>query len=285
MLGATLLWGGTFVVIRDSLHRVDPIELVAARFTVATAGFAILLVVLRRRPDAVAWRGGIVAGLCAAFAFAFQAIGLTATSAGSSAFLTCVGTALAAFFAWPMLGQRPSGALLQGLLLALAGSALLGSPGTRGVGRGEAWTLLAAALYALQIVALARVAPRTDPVALAAVQAATIAVLGLPWTVRAAGHAAALDAATWWRFAYLALPASLLAPLLQILAQRALPAGRIALLFALEPVFALLFAVTLGGERYAWPWWLGAALILCGVLRVEAPALSDARPSSSPASG
>ena len=71
------------------------------------------------------------------------------------------------------------------------------------------------------------------------------------------------------RFAYLVLAGSTVAPLLQVLAQRVLPPGRIGLLFALEPVFALLFALTLGGEQFIARWWLGAALILAAVVLVE----------------
>lgn len=52
-------------------------------------------------------------------------------------------------------------------------------------------------------------------------------------------------------------------------AQRTLSAGRIGLLFALEPVFALAFAATVGAERYAGRWWSGAALILIAVTLVE----------------
>ena len=49
----------------------------------------------------------------------------------------------------------------------------------------------------------------------------------------------------------------------------ALPAGRIGLLFALEPVFALAFALSFGRERFHSQWWWGAALILSGVVLVE----------------
>ena len=278
MTGATLLWGATFVASRDLLHRVGPTELVCARFAAAACAYALVLAARRTlaRDGAGAWRaaiaGGVVSGLLNAGGYLFQAVGLLYTSAGSSAFLTCVGSTLAALFAWPLLGQRPSRALLQGLGLALAGSVLLSSrPGWR-IGIGEAWTLLAAVTYALQIVAMARWAPRADPLLLAAIQAAVLALTLLPFAGRAPGQLAALDRADAWRFAYLALAGSVVAPLLQIVAQRSLPAGRIALLFALEPVFGLAFAITLGGERFAAGWWIGAALILSGVLWVEWPA-------------
>ena len=56
------------------------------------------------------------------------------------------------------------------------------------------------------------------------------------------------------------------------------------MLLALEPLFALVFALTVGDERFAWRWWIGAALILAGVIAVELPALR-AEPSARRASG
>jgi drug/metabolite transporter (DMT)-like permease len=286
MVVATLLWGATFVATRDTLGSLSPEELVAARFAVAAIVLVLAWLALggtRRARAEWSWRatlaGGLVSGVLAALSYLFQAIGLTATSAGSSAFLTCTGTVLAAFLAWPMLGERPSARLLQGIALALAGALLLSQrlmPGP-----GERWTLVGAAVYALQIVAIARWVPRVDPVALSAIQALTVAMVLLPFAPGAPARVRSLDAGGLARFAYLAIAGSSIAPLLQVLAQRTLGAGRVALLFALEPVFGLLVALTWGAERFAARWWLGAFLILCGVARVEWRASSRAdRPAS-----
>jgi drug/metabolite transporter (DMT)-like permease len=280
MVAATLLWGATFVASRDLLHAIGPVELVCVRFSAAAAVFALVLLARRlvrgraaageaRGGVAAALAGGAVSGLLGAGGYLFQAVGLTRTSAGSSAFLTCVGTVFAALFAWPLLGQRPSGALVQGMVLALLGSLLLSSGAGFSVGPGEAWTLAGAVVYALQIVAVAHWVVRADVLLLTGVQTAVVALVLLPFAGRAPVELAALGATDLWRLAYLALAGSLIAPLLQVIAQAALSAGRIALLFALEPVFGLGFALTLGGERFAAHWWLGAALILSGVLRVE----------------
>jgi drug/metabolite transporter (DMT)-like permease len=282
MVAATLLWGATFVASRDLLRSIGPVELVAVRFSAAAVVFALVLLVRGRTrgtravggtagaaSGAAALTGGAISGLLGAGGYLFQAVGLTRTSAGSSAFLTCVGTVFAALFAWPLLGQRPSGALVFGMALALLGSLLLSSGGGFAVGPGEAWTLAGAVVYALQIVAVAHWAPRADALLLTAIQTAVVALVLLPFAGHAPAQLSSLGAAGLWRLAYLALAGSLIAPLLQVVAQRSLSAGRIALLFALEPVFGLVFALTLGGERFAPHWWLGAALILSGVLRVE----------------
>lgn len=269
MVVATVLWGATFVILRDSLTRISPAALVATRFSAAALLLGAATLVRRRAPDRATLIGGAVTGLLTAGGYLFQAIGLTRTSAGTSAFLTCSGTLLAALFAWPLLKQRPGAPLALGLALATVGAALLSARGPWRLGVGEAWTLAGAALYALQIVEVARWVPRADLVALAGIQALVVAACTLPFAGDLGAALQALDAADWARVGYLAVCGSVVAPLLQVLAQRSLPPGRIGLLFALEPVFALVFAVTVGGERFVARWWTGAVLILAAVVMVE----------------
>lgn len=278
MVLATLLWGATFVVIKDSLAGLPPAPLVVLRFAAATVVLAAVQLTFRRLPEAAAVRGGIAAGACAAGGFLFQAIGLRDTAAGTSAFLTFAGTLFAALFAWPLLGQRPGPRLVAGMALALAGAALLTLRGGFALGRGEAWTLLGALGFALQIVALGRWAPGAAPVGLALVQSAILTAILLPWSGAALAAARGLDGPALLRLGYLVVAGSVVAPLLQVLAQRDLPAGRVGLLFTLEPLFALLFAIGWAGERFEPRWWLGAGLILLAVILVEA------KPAPAPAS-
>jgi drug/metabolite transporter (DMT)-like permease len=269
MVVATLLWGATFVVVRDSLTSLAPAAVVATRFGAAAALLALVVLARRRRIGRATLVGGVVTGLATAGGYLFQAIGLMSTSAGSSAFLTSAGTLLAGLFAWPILSQRPPGRLALGLLVALIGSALLSLRGGWTLGAGEAWTLLGAAVYALQIVGLAHWAPRGDALAITGIQAAVASLCTLPFAGDLGGQLALLDGAGWARIAYLVACGSVIAPLLQVLAQQRLSPGRVGLLFALEPVFALVFAIGVGGERFAPRWWLGAALILGAVVMVE----------------
>jgi drug/metabolite transporter (DMT)-like permease len=276
-LAATAIWGATFVVIRDSLHALDPATLVFLRFALATVLLGGVAAWRRPRFDRAAWTGGVAGGMCAAGGFLFQAIGLTATRAGTSAFLTCTGTLFAAVLAWPLLGQRPAVILALGLGLALVGSALLPEHGVMRLGAGELWTLLGALFFALQIVALARFAPRADPLALTLVEAAVLTLTLAPFAEHPLAALRTLGPLNAARLAYLVVAGAALAPFLQVMAQRVLPAGRIGLLFALEPVFALGFAVTVGGEHFGGWWWRGAALILAGVAIVEGNAFRTAR--------
>jgi drug/metabolite transporter (DMT)-like permease len=279
---ATLLWGGTFVAIRDTVRTLSPQALVCARFAAAAIVFAFVALLRRRAPGAADLRVGLVSGALMVGGFTLQAIGLTSTSAGTSAFLTLAGTLAAGLYAWPLLGQRPSPSLFAGLALALAGAALLSLDRALQLGRGELLTLAGATLFAFQVVWLARDDGPVDAISVAGVQAATVAVLLAPFAGDVPRALAGLGADDRWRFAYLAIAGSTVAPLLQVVAQRRLPAGRVGLLFALEPVFALLFAVTLGAERFAPRWWAGSALILTAVVLVEWRAATRAPSPASP---
>ncbi len=281
MVAATLVWGGTFVPIRDVVRVLPPQALVCGRFLVAAALFAAIALVRRRAPRALDWRVGAGNGALMAGSFYLQALGLRWTSAGSSAFLTCAGSLFAAFYAWLLLRERPRRSLFAGIALALAGSALMSLDQALRLGRGELITFAGATLYALQIVWIARHGDELDPLAVVGVQTATVAALTLPFAGSLPAALAALPGRERADFAYLAVMGSAVAPLLQVRAQQRLSAGRIGLLFALEPVFALLFALTLGGERFAPRWWAGAALILIAVAMVEWRAATTTPPEAS----
>src|SRR5258705_103342 len=101
MVGATLLWGATFVVIRDSVARVDPVGLVFTRFAIAGPLLLAVAVATRRRFNRMAWIGGGIAGALGAVGFALQAAGLRHTIARTSPFLTPPGSLVPGLFAWP----------------------------------------------------------------------------------------------------------------------------------------------------------------------------------------
>ncbi len=247
-----------------------------ARF--ATAAAVLLPVAAARRAIGVReLKGGAVAGVLGALGFVLQAIGLRTASAGTSAFVTALGSLFAGLFAWPLLGQRPGRMLALGIAVAGLGAALLtGAAWT--FGSAETLTALGAVAFGLQIVVLARVAPAANPLGLTAVVAASLALAAAPLGA-ARVFETPIGPGLLARFGYLVVAGSIVAPLLQIVAQRTVGAGRTGLLLGLEPVFAAIIAAGVGGEHPPGSWWAGAALILLAVWAVEWDA---SRASSAP---
>ncbi len=74
------------------------------------------------------------------------------------------------------------------------------------------------------------------------------------------------DAPAWAAVLYTAVMATVVVLLVQSWAQRSVSANRAAVIFALEPVFAALFAVAFGGESLGTRQLAGGALIVLGML-------------------
>jgi drug/metabolite transporter (DMT)-like permease len=155
--------------------------------------------------------------------------------------------------------------------LAGAGLYLLTAPEAGGLNRGDAWTLVTALSFGGQIVAVAHLSRRHDPLRLvwmetvvtavgAGVAAASLEHIRLAWTP---ALAAALG--------YTAVLATAVALLWQMRAQRSMSSARAALIFCVEPVFAALASWVWFGERLSALQWTGGGLILAGMLLAEVP--------------
>ena len=75
LLGITIIWGTTFVIIKDALGSVGPLTFLALRFGLAALALSVLFVTRRPRLDAANLKAGLVLGtlLCAGYVFRTRA--------------------------------------------------------------------------------------------------------------------------------------------------------------------------------------------------------------------
>ncbi len=282
LLLVTVCWGVSFPAIKSATPYVSPALFVAVRFGIASAlllaGWALAArfrpgaadagpVAALRRPAAARW--GVLLGLLLAAGYTTQTLGLHTTSAQNSAFITALSVVLVPLVVFVLHGVRPGREVTAGVVLAVAGLALMTRPDLGGLRAGDAWTLGCALAYALYIERLDR-----------ALRAAPYLPL-LAWQMLACAAATALWAATAervvWRpgaplataLAVTVLLSTLLALGLQTRFQGDTTPSRAALLFAAEPVFAALFAWWWLGERLDRWAVAGAGLVLAAVLVTE----------------
>ena len=276
LLLVALVWGGSFVVVRDSLRQIPPFLLIGGRFALA---FTALGLIFPRRLRA--WRGHLGAGLLLALpllgGFALQTLGLRYTTASASGFLTGLNVIFVALIIAAGQGGRldprsASGAALAGLGV----TSLCWRPGGFSLGPGELLTLICAVCFAAHIVLTGRLAPGRDPVVLAAVQFAAVAACGLVLhlLLEGGGFASALRAG-WPALLYLGLAATGFAFLVQTAAQRHTPPVDTAVVLTTEPLFAAIIAVALGGEQVTARMVLGGGMIFAAMLLVV---ISPAKP-------
>jgi drug/metabolite transporter (DMT)-like permease len=277
----TAVWGVTFVQVKDAVALYPLFAFLAVRFAIASATLAVPGA---RRLRSLG-RGGVGAGALLgsflALGYGLQTAGLDLTTVSGTGFITGMYVVLTPVVAYLLFRDRIGlpGAL--GVGLAFTGIVML-SGVDAGSTTGNLLVLGATVAFAFQIAVTGRFAPRYDPLALTLVQMLTalagfgaIAVvrdeLELPhgWTV-------------WGALVVTGVFASALAYLVQTWAQRRTSATRVAVIYAMEPVFAGFFGYALAGDRLGAVGWTGCAVILLGILISEPAAAAELRSFVSP---
>ncbi len=267
LLGITAMWGSTFFLIRDLLDRVPTLDFLAVRFAIASVALLVVAPRAVARLSPAARRGAVVLGLLYGVAQILQTAGLAHTAASVSGFITGMYVVLTPVFAAALLRTRITAMTWGAVLLATAGLAVLTLNGLS-VGYGEAITLVAAMLYALHIVGLGAWSTPHEALGMSIVQLVVITLVCLAATAPD-GIVLPSNPRDWLSVVYMALFAGALALVGQTWAQAHLPPTRSAIIMSMEPVFAALFAVLLGGESFTLRMVTGGLLVLAAMLVVE----------------
>ncbi len=265
----TLIWGSTFVVVKNELANIGPLAFVAVRFTFAFIFMALLMGRSLARIGRRQLAAGALIGVFLFGGYALQTVGLRYTTASKAAFITGLCVVLAPLFARLLLGHTPSLLALLGVVLATAGLGLLSLVDSLTLAMGDLLVLGCAASFALHIVAISRFAPRMDTVALTTIQIGVVALVSSVATLLWEPIPVQLSSGTIGVAAFMGIVATAFAFTVQNRVQAFTTPTHTALVLSLEPVFGALFAYLLAGERLGGREILGCALILAGMLVAE----------------
>lgn len=263
----TAVWGSTFIVVKDAIERMPVMDFLAWRFVIA----AVAMLVVRPRSvqqlTRAERRQGVLLGLVLGAGYVAQTFGLERTPATVSGFITGLFVVFTPLCAGLLLRKRIPGVAWLAVVLATAGLALLSLRGLS-VGTGEAITLLCAVSFALHIVGLGEWATSSNAFGLAVLQTGTVGVLSMivsaPDTL-----APPPDAGVWGAILLTSLAATAFAFFIQTWAQAHLHPTRAAVVMTMEPVFAGVFGVLIGGEVMTARMVVGALLVLGAMYLVE----------------
>jgi drug/metabolite transporter (DMT)-like permease len=262
-----MIWGSTFVIVKDALTHATPLAFLGVRFTLA--GILLFIFLNRGRPSATALARGFLLGIFLFAGYVFQTSGLQYTTPSKSAFITGFAVILVPFVQVTQ-GFRLRLATVVGATLGLLGIYLLVLPrGLTAVNRGDMLTLIGACAFAVHIVLVAVYTRRHPFRQLVSVQILTVGLLalsawplGLPFRIHwKLGLVAAIIVT--------AVFATGVAFSIQNWAQQFAAPAHTALIFALEPVFAALTSRVVLGERLGGRVLLGSAFILAGMVISE----------------
>jgi len=277
LLGVTVVWGATFVVVQYAVSVMPVNDFLFWRFAIAAALLAAINPrALRRLDRRDTAHGGVLAGVLAV-SYVLQTIGLQTTSASVSGFITGMFLVFVPLISAALLRRSVPGSAWAAVGLAAFGLGLLSLQGFA-IGRGELLTLLCALGFALHLVLLGEWSrPAT---------AYGLTVLQLGGAALVTGCGALLDGQLSWPATtrmwavvlFMAVVATMAAYLVQTWAIPVVGPVRGAVILTGEPVFAGIFGVALAGDEVTARWVLGGLCILGAMLLVElAPRRAAAR--------
>jgi drug/metabolite transporter (DMT)-like permease len=272
----SLLWGASFVVVKNSLARSSVYIFLAVRFTLA----ALLMAAFRPRVFRTLKRAELLAGAALGFfmfgGYAFQTAGLQYTTPAKSGFVTGSSVVMVPLLLGIFWGRRLTLWVYAGVFAAVFGLYFLTVPaeGVSYLNRGDLLTFVAAGLYAMHIILVGDYTRRHSVAALSVLQVAACAVLA--WVATGLTSVTGWQAARFgWQpgsllgIAICAVFATAVAFSIQLWAQQFTTSSHAAILFTLEPVFASMTSYILLRERLGTRALLGAAFVLAGILIAE----------------
>lgn len=267
LLALAACWGSTFFLIKDLLDRVPTLDFLAVRFAIASVALLLVAPKALGRLSPVVRKHAVVLGVLYGLAQILQTAGLAHTPASISGFVTGLYVVCTPLLAAAILRTRIPPITWAAVLLATVGLGVLALNGFS-IGYGELITLVSAILYALHIVGLGAWSTAEDAVGMTILQ---IMVIALLCTIATAHDGIVFPDRTgdWVAVAYMAVVVGALGLLGQTWAQAHLPPTRSAIIMSMEPVFASIFAVWLGGEDLTTRLLLGGGMVLVAMLTVE----------------
>jgi len=269
LLLVALIWGSTFVLVKQSVAHFPVYAFLCLRFALAAL---VLLFLSAQRLRALRLHtagAGVAIGMLLFGGYAFQTVGLQYTTASKAGFITGLSVVIVPVLSTVLLKHMPERYALLGGVLSAVGLAVLTLERDLTPAHGDLLVLACAFCFALHITAVSKFAPQTDALALTVVQVTVVALFSGVASLTTSGWLWPIPGNIWLAAAFTGMLATALAFTIQNRMQALTTATRTALIFATEPVFAAVFGYFLAGERLTNRGLLGCSLILLGMLFAE----------------
>ena len=287
LLAVTFAWGATFIWMKQAMNAIQPeieaygrtpvvASLVGGRFLIA---FIALFLISKEARSALRnqqlWKGGAILGGILLVGFITQMIGLDSITPSTSAFLTSLYVVFTALITTTLTGQKVTRTMILGVALATFGAGFIEGPPHLSWGAGEVLTVFCAFFFALHILYTQKITEEMSPIGVTSTSFLIVVIGSFVVAILTAGTSTtdALSVVTnngvILPLLCLGLIGSLFALLLLNLLQRFLHPVQAAIIYALEPVWATIFALGLG--MTSWTAWIavGGGALLIGNLMVE----------------
>lgn len=290
LLFNTLIWGGTFALIKNALTDISPMLFLALRFSIAALLFLPFVYSSLKKTNRQTLIAGSILGIFYFSGFAAQTFGLNLTTATKSGFITGTFVVFIPILQLIIEKRKPKWFNVFSVLIVLLGLIMLSSKGEnifefiKQLGSdfnfGDFLTLLCALLFAFQVVYVDVFTRKYEYLPMVFVQLLITGVGGFILsyifsissleTVKFTFNSAVTTA-----IIYTAIFASIIATVIQLKFQKTVSPTKAGIIFSIEPIFAAVFAYFLLSEKISNFGLVGCVLIFIGLIVSEIFSVKD----------
>ncbi len=270
ILATALIWGTSFVILKNTLDSIGTMWILAIRFTVSAVLLGLAAGKKLRQMSRDVLRGSLMMGCCLAAAYIVQTYGLLYTTPGKNAFLTATYCVLVPFMAWGIYKRRPDASNIVAAFLCISGIGLVSLSGrTSGMNIGDALTLLCGIFYGLQIIMMEQYAGKCDALSITSVQFAAASLICWVGALLFELPPVNVPLSAWGSVAYMSVMCTAVCFFLQAWGMKYTPSSTTAVIMTLESVFGTVISIIFYHEPMTVKLVLGFALIFVSVLISE----------------
>lgn len=250
LLFAALIWGSSFVVMKNAVDFITPFVLLLIRFSLGTLFMCILFYKEVKKISRKDLIGGSLAGLALFSAFSIQTFGLQLTTPGKNAFLTAVYCTIVPILSWLCFKRKPRNRQLFAAILCFIGVGFVSLDSNLTINLGDLYTLIGGFLYAVHIIILEKAMEKSSPIIITLLQFAFATMLSLIAVLVFEDITLIknIDSSIFLQILYLAFFATTICYLFQNIGQKLVNENTASLLLSLESVFGVLFSIILKQE-------------------------------------
>ncbi|WP_142395717.1 DMT family transporter [Bacillus sp. MYb209] len=281
LLFVSFIWGATFVVVQNAMSFIGPFTFNAIRFLFAGIILLFVQMIFSQKTSKQDIKQSSLAGLIVGFflciGYLLQTFGLLYTTSSKAGFLTGLSIIMVPILSFIFLKQRATIFIALGITVATAGLYLLTAGDYFQLNIGDILVLGCAVAFAAHILINGFFSKKISPLLLSTSQVLAVGIFSSICAFLFEDWGKLLSVSLWTNHSFLfalfltSLFATSIAFFIQTSAQKHTSPTRVAIIFAMEPVFAALTGVLVANEQLSISAVIGCLCIFLGMIFVELP--------------
>jgi len=284
LLLITVIWGGTFAIVKNALSDISPSLFIGLRFSIASLILLPFVFSQLKKINKETWIAGSILAIFFFLGFQFQTIGLNYTTATKSGFITGTFVVIIPLLQTLIEKRKPRLHNIVGVILVFIGLIFLSSRGENIVhffeefgsdlNIGDLLTFMCAIVFAFQIVYVDIFTKKYPYMPMVFIQLFLSAIGGMLATLLLPSFGLeqtkfTLNFNIINAILYTAIFASIVAISIQLKYQKIVSPTKAGIIYSFEPIMAAFIAYLLLSERITNFGLIGGAFIFAGLIISE----------------